>query len=523
MDRTFAEGALPSSQDGDRARRARILCCITFHFVRRRLESLADVLQALAEFPVAFLEVVLVTNSIDESDASTLRRLALEIMGEGRATVCRVEGLDNPFDLAWQHKPIIAERFLGPTDSGFTHFLYLEDDIRFSFQNFEYFIAAREQLRDAGLLPAFVRTEWSEVAGGLVATDCFWPVYVPFQSSLRACDTLFLNMPNPYNPCFVLDRELACEHLASPLSDRLASSRLVASGIRERAAMGLCLENVPESFKARYVVPVSTDSNQVPSWARVRHLQGTYAPESSIGLGKTRLDRLFHGAQAINDGSWWPQCRRSDGASGFFLVTHHDTVVYFDWDTMQLRHGPFGVVPLNLTVQLADREAILNVESDTGRHRLVFRLEEAGDVGIGLMCDGNYASADADGLVRPDRTAMSDWERFGLMRCDTVSGIGLLAEHAWRNDADGSAVRLEVQPIAFWRWQASPASALAAGILRNTRPSRGGVAFGGSSIRLVAREPRLSFEFEEALGERRPTRALIVEDDGTVSSFSRVD
>ena len=50
MDWTSSPDGVSGSAGWERARGARILCCITFHFVHARLESLADVLQGLAEF-----------------------------------------------------------------------------------------------------------------------------------------------------------------------------------------------------------------------------------------------------------------------------------------------------------------------------------------------------------------------------------------------------------------------------------------------------------------------------------------
>lgn len=515
--------AAPLIGDGRaRASAARVLCCITFHFVAGRLESLADVLQALSEFPVAFLEAVIVTNAVDDSETVILERLAAEIMGEGRATICRVHELEHPFDLAWHHKQVLAERFVDDTASRFTHFIYLEDDIRFTFANFEYFLTAREQLRGEGLLPAFLRVEWSEDAAGLVATDCFWPVYVPVQPRLGAGEIVFMNMPNPYNPCFVLDRELAREHLASPASDRLSSSRLVAWGIRERAAMGLCLDNVPKPFRWRYVIPLSTVSGSIPPWARVRHLQNTYAAANS-GLAKTRLENLFRGMRA-GRGEWWPRISEPAGPPRFFLVTHHDTIVYFDWTAMTLRHGPLGIAPLNLSVALdANEAALIASDGEGGTHPMSFQLEAAGDDCIGLRHANRYASADGGGHVRIDRGALSDWERFGLMRCDTVYGIGLLAGHAWKSNASPGIVRLEAQPFAFWPWQASPASALAAGIVRNASAARVGISFGGARIRLVTRKPQLEFSFDVVDAKRQPARAAIIQEDGAVFSFARLE
>jgi hypothetical protein len=477
----------------------------------------------LAEYPVALLEVHIVANAISESEDSTLRRLAEEILGPDRASIHRVDDLAHPFDLAWRHKEVIARRFLG-AGADFTHFIYLEDDIRFTFANFRYFVEERERLRERGLLPAFLRAEWSQAANGLVATDCFWPVYVPVQPQLRSGDIVFANMPNPYNPCFVLDRELAAEYVASPFFDKEASSHLARWGIRERAAMGLCLENVPRGFKSRYVVPVSTLTNSVVPAARIRHLQGTYATQATTGLGKVRLETLLHGARSIGDGSWWPPLAQPDNASRFLLVSHHDTIVYFDWTSGQLQHGPFGVVPLNLMVELSGREAVLTGWHDgAGNHRVVFQCEQAGENCIALKRNDRYATADADGVLRVDRAVMNDWEKFGLIRCETVSGIGLLARHLWKSDADQTIVRLEAQPITFWPVQASPASALAATTGRDAPAVSDGVTFGKARIRLVARQSQLEFVYVGAAGTADPARVIIVAEDGTASSFSRID
>jgi hypothetical protein len=52
----------------------------------------------------------------------------------------------------------------------------------------------------------------------------------------REWERFLVNMPNPYNPCFILDLELAEEF------DREASQAVCRWGVRERAATGLCLE-----------------------------------------------------------------------------------------------------------------------------------------------------------------------------------------------------------------------------------------------------------------------------------------
>jgi hypothetical protein len=157
----------------------------------------------------------------------------------------------------------------------------------------------RENLRSFGLLPSFVRVEYNAALGGFVASDAFWPIYVPAQSHIRLGDSVLVNMPNPYNPCFILDPELAEEYVRSRSFDHDDSLAVGRWGVRERAAMGLCLENVPPPFQSRYVVPVCRQTAMVPGFARVSHLPNTYADNPSSRLGKVRIDELFAGARGL--------------------------------------------------------------------------------------------------------------------------------------------------------------------------------------------------------------------------------
>jgi hypothetical protein len=283
----------------ERARAGRILCAITFHFSIAHLGFLAAVLRSLSEFPVADMNVVIVTNAFSEEDLAQLRHLCSAMPSGKSASVRSYGDLAHPFDLTWCHKAIISEEFVEGNHGLYTHFIYLEDDIELSFANFCYFVEYREILRSFGLLPAFLRVEYSSAVGGLVASDAFWPVYVPAQSHICVGDTVLVNMPNPYNPCFILDLELAEEYVRSRSFDREASQAVCQWGVRERAAMGLCLENVPPPFQTRYLVPVSRRTATTPAFARVRHLPDNYANNPHSSLGKVRIDELFAGVQDL--------------------------------------------------------------------------------------------------------------------------------------------------------------------------------------------------------------------------------
>jgi len=456
----------------ERARAARILCAITFHFVGARIGFLAEVLRSLSEFPVAAMDVAIVTNTFRDEDLAPLRRLCAEIFSGKNATVRSYGDLAHPFNLAWCHKDIIASEFASGNNGRYTHFIYLEDDIRLSFANFCYFTEFREALRGFGLLPSFVRVEWSATLGGFVASDAFWPVYVPVQASVLLGDTVMVNMPNPYNPCFILDVELAEEYVRSRSFDREASTEVCSWGVRERAAMGLCLENVPPPFQSRYAVPVSTQTDMVPSVARISHLPNNYADDPRMPLGKIRIDSLFKGARALVTGNWWPSRERGgDGgsrgkapceighgspdevvsnASGtasprpqsaqtissdrYHLISHHGTIVYADEAARRLRHGPFGIAPLNLVLELAGPRAhLILLENDPPGNRKLsftpstgeicwlsdsadpdFQVEYFPDGSIGLRTRELYVAADLDGMVRNDRSWCRAFEQFRL-------------------------------------------------------------------------------------------------------------
>ena len=96
----------------ERARAARILSAITFHFDATRLGFLAEVLRSLGEYPVASMDVVIVTNAFRQDDLSLLQRLCSEILSDKSASIRSFGDLSNPWDLTWRHKPIIAREFV---------------------------------------------------------------------------------------------------------------------------------------------------------------------------------------------------------------------------------------------------------------------------------------------------------------------------------------------------------------------------------------------------------------------------
>ena len=563
----------------ERACAAHILCAITFHFDAARLAFLAEVLRSLSQFSVASMDVVIVTNTSRNDQVTLLHRLSKEVLPGSGAQVRSYEHLSHPFELTWCHKAILGNEFVATNDGRYTHFVYIEDDIRLSFENFRYFVEFRELLRRHGLLPAFVRMEYSAALSGFVASDAFWPIYVPVQAHIRLGDTIMVNMPNPYNPCFILDVELADEYVRSGSFDREASARLCRWGVRERAAMGLCLENVPAPFATRYAVPVSTQTDMVLPVARIAHLPNNYANDPRMPLGKVRIDELFNGARSlIEGGEWWPSRNRGgDGGGGsgsmaksefgtndsvqpatettsmrsrsgevtsddrYYLISHHDTILFVDEAAQRFGHGPFGIAPLNLVLELADLQGrLILLSSDLSKNRRLsfaqpsgetclsqafdpdFQVDWFADGSVGLRMNELYIAADLGGIVRNDRSWCRAFEQFRLIRMDTIDGLALLQRHSWISHCDRQIVTLSSQPIDFGRESPHELSALAATLAAGTIELRRDIVFGPARIRLVGRASQLVFDNTNDANPDAPLNVFITDATGRRYGFSRL-
>ena len=284
---------VPSQQALERSREANVLVAITVHFDSSRFQYLSKVLSSLSTFPRA--DIILVTNTFNEQELHALQSVYNEILpngvGGGSVSIRSYGNLAHPFDLTWSHKEIIANEFVKNNNS-YTHFIYLEDDIGFNFMNFCYFVEFREILRDEGLLPSFLRIEYSDIIKDFVNTDNMKPVNVLNQPHISFNDFFLVNLPNPYMACFVLDTELAAEYVLTRSFD-IDKSLFHHWDVRERAAMGLCFENIPVFFQSRYVVPVSKQTGIAPNYAWISHLPNNYANNPAVPFGKIRMNSLF--------------------------------------------------------------------------------------------------------------------------------------------------------------------------------------------------------------------------------------
>ena len=276
----------------------RLLVAITFHHDSTRLPILLDVVRTLAEFPVEALDCVVVTNGGDQGGSDlvkrlfVMRRLFAPWFNEGKRFEIKVaEKIDTPLDLPWQAKPLIRDRFLG-SGASYSHFIHLEDDMRFSFMNFAYWHRHRPLLSEHRLIPSFARIEFSKSRDEICLLDIVSPISVSRTKHVRISDYVFVTAPNPYSAVYVFDKVLAEEYVASRSFSR-DSSLEVRPGweTRERAASGLCWESPPKGFNGRHAIPIDTAALSIPPQALLHHLGDRYA-DSESHFGKLPITRI---------------------------------------------------------------------------------------------------------------------------------------------------------------------------------------------------------------------------------------
>lgn len=213
------------------------------------------------------VRVYVVTNNAENSDI----REFVSNNSNLDVVVATPNLVGHPYLYTWIHRELFRRDF---EEGAVSHFLYLEDDIRFGRENLEYFLENEEALREFGLFPGFLRYELDD-AGTQFATDVLRSESVQLLPRvIKNPQYLFLNLRNPYQGMYLMSRALFSEFVASdaftPDEGRW--------GIRERAAAGLTFEKVPQDCFSRnfvgYIPGEGFDSR-----CMIHHVSNRYAKD----------------------------------------------------------------------------------------------------------------------------------------------------------------------------------------------------------------------------------------------------
>lgn len=190
------------------------------------------------------------------------------------------DGCYEPQLLTWVHKEDLKQDIReGESDS---IYLYLEDDALFTQANLDYFRHYRPVLKKVGLIPSFLRAEWSSNLGLWIDSDAFERIeFQRFFEIDEANGFLFHQPTNPYCALILLDQELALEYLDSNSFDR--NRRKGRDGLiwdtAASSALGLIYENFPKSYVHRIAVPINPKNDLPIPGSIVRHQGNRYANE----------------------------------------------------------------------------------------------------------------------------------------------------------------------------------------------------------------------------------------------------
>jgi hypothetical protein len=231
---------------------------------------------------IRLLHIHVITNTESDADKRLLHELVEPFMPDN--TSLSIEGFWNPIDpkeMTWRHKRLFDDVFFPSTE--LTHFLYVEDDMRFSMANLEYWLSYKERLEAVGLLPGFVRYELRGANNTIYLSDNVYQT--PLEHNLiEVKDESFLTPHNPYPALYIVDRLLAEEYRKSKSFDPRLSEEIIGWPSTERSAMGLMFENRPMGRSCRFVVPYNP-GRKTPHWScLVHHLPNTFANGERAGL-----------------------------------------------------------------------------------------------------------------------------------------------------------------------------------------------------------------------------------------------
>jgi hypothetical protein len=261
-----------------------LLICVTFHYDSARLiylEKISKHFPSLGEKVTVFI----ITNTSNPSELNEIDR-AIKNACICDYSIVVPEYLGHPYLLTWVHLGIFRKFY--PQDI-YSHFLYTEDDICITKENVMYWIRSRLILKPFGLIPSFIRYEFKNMRTEKYATD--FVEFVNFHTMpIFKYDKkyAYLNMSNPYQGIYFMDKLLMREHLHGESSN----PDFGQWDIRARAASGVTFLDIPNGFLSRNVVGFLLPEMQIDENSLIHHVPNNYTNNKNARNGKILISEL---------------------------------------------------------------------------------------------------------------------------------------------------------------------------------------------------------------------------------------
>jgi len=258
---------------------------IAFHYVENRLQYLEQTLSSLIDINTDHTKIVIQTNDVTDKQFKKMKMLSSHQPKNVEIEIEPVRDLKDPFMLTWAHKC----RMLDFKESTYTHFAYLEDDMVLTQDLVDYWVNTRAvfKKRNLNFIPGFFRVEYKD--GRAYSVDIKQSYHLNNVKKI-VLDRAYVSIPEQYQGCFLMDRELVEEHINSKSFSSKTCIRILnaENDTRERANFGNAFENVPEGFQHRMLIPLDIF---VECW--IHHCADTYVNMPNTLHGKIPAERIF--------------------------------------------------------------------------------------------------------------------------------------------------------------------------------------------------------------------------------------
>lgn len=278
----------------------RFLIFVTAHNPLERFDVLLKTLRGYEELP-GYKRIFIYIDYEHREDESILKELIESNVEFEHLNIVVASEEWEGFYLTWAHKGLLREAVL---NRYYDYYIYSENDIYFSSENFLYWFLYKDKLKTLNLEPGFCRYE--SYKSKLVPFDNHrvWQLNKPtadvwgarpyqvesYLTPLEECFVGFASLGNPYMGMMILDQEMAEDYVNSQSFDPLKSFELTQFRcwpIADRSSMGLAFENLQPGQEHRRVVPLVKVKNkiQIAPCGLVEHCDTKYSRELEDKLG----------------------------------------------------------------------------------------------------------------------------------------------------------------------------------------------------------------------------------------------
>ena len=252
--------------------------------LKKKLEHLANLVLNLARISTEQTNLTIFTNKHMDEFEPLLR--PLKYKENSVVDVCEVSReelidiptkLYIPWLLTWVHKGKMQNDIKQGHENSM--YLYLEDDALFTSDNLNYFLEYLPKLSPFGLIPGFLRAEWSKTAYSWLNPDTFSDDSSTKLSILENETEAFFQRENPYSASILLNQELAEEYLHSESFNQQTAwnKHKFIFDIGSTAALGLIAENIPDGCMNRVATPHNPKNYHPHPCCVLRHQGDKYA------------------------------------------------------------------------------------------------------------------------------------------------------------------------------------------------------------------------------------------------------